>query len=121
MAEITGFNARDARDLLAMLDWWRKQGGKVYPNPKRGNKLRTYKPLIHFELDGALTTGEASNAADIIAQFGPGFDNPTTAITVYNLETTSSGVYVFSGIDTAAGWALWDSADKYRIIQMECP
>jgi hypothetical protein len=80
-----------------------------------------YKSLVRFTLDNALTTSEASESATITDQYGLGNDNDETAITVHNLLTHTAGVYVFEGDASDAGLALWDSAQNYRIIMMECP
>lgn len=79
------------------------------------------KLLVRFTIDSALTTGDASVAATITNQYGPGPDGTETAITVHNLLTSVAATYVFSGASGAAGLAMWDSGTDYRIIQMECP
>ena len=87
-------------------------------------ELQPYKPIIDFALTAALGTNEASESATIVAQFGHGRSNPNTssgAITVYNLETSTAGVYLFEGVSGAKGRAAWDSGNNYRILNMECP
>ena len=81
------------------------------------------KPLVRFTLSAALATSDASKTATITNQFGFGCDGTTSsgAITVHNLLTASSGVYVFDGDSGDAGLAMWDSGTNYRILQMECP
>jgi hypothetical protein len=78
------------------------------------------KALVRFTLDAALTLADASQDATIVAQYGTGVDNSDTAITVHNLATAASG-YVFEGAIGAAGLAMHDSGQNYRIIQLECP
>ena len=79
------------------------------------------KQLNRFTLNATLATSDASKAATITDQYGPGINaDVTVAITVYNLETSTGGVYVFSGASGAAGQAIWDSGTNYRITQMQC-
>ena len=91
----------------------------VWATPKAASATR--KLLVRFTLDAALATSDASKAATITNQYGPGTDADDTAITVHNLLTQTAATYVFSGASGAAGLAMWDSAQNYRIIQMECP
>jgi hypothetical protein len=79
------------------------------------------KSLVRFTLDGSLSITNASAAATITNQYGPGVDAPNTSITVHNLLTSTAGEYVFSGSIASAGLAMWDADQDYRIIQMECP
>ena len=79
------------------------------------------KPWCRFTLSNALTTSEASNAAVITNQYGPGRDN-TTSITVHNLLTHAAGVYLFYGDSGDAGLARWrGDGTNYIIVQLECP
>jgi hypothetical protein len=80
----------------------------------------TNKLLCRFTLDAALATTDASKAATITHQYGPGSAHASTSITVYNLAKAGSG-YLFEGASGAAGLAYWDSGTSWRIIQMECP
>ena len=83
-----------------------------------------YKPLVRFTLSAALGSSDASKTATIQSQFGHGMDNPNTgagAITVHNLLTHSGGVYKYFGDSGDAGMAVWDSANDYRILDLECP
>jgi len=78
------------------------------------------KTRVRFTLDSALGTSDSSKAATVDTQHGAGV-NGATAITVTNLETSSAGVYVFSGDSGDAGWADWDTGTTYTITNMECP
>ena len=79
------------------------------------------KPLCAFTLDAALATTEASKAATITAQYGPGMAN-ATAITVHNQRVKAgASTYIFEGASGAYGLAEWDSGTNYRIINLECP
>ena len=95
-------------------DWW-----VVF-----GDSMSLKKPLVRFTLDADLTTSDASKAATITDQYGPGADN-ATSITVHNLEivpaTGTATEYMFEGDSGDAGYALWDSGTNYRIIQIQCP
>jgi len=77
-----------------------------------------FKSLVRFTLDADLAAGDASKAATITHQYGPGEAN-VTAITVHNLAASSGNV--FEGDEDDAGLAVWDSGTNYRIVQMECP
>lgn len=79
------------------------------------------KPLCRFTLDAALATSEASEGATITDQYGPGADHSETDITVYNMLTSTTDVYLFEGAIGAAGLAMWDSGTGWKILQMECP
>lgn len=81
------------------------------------------KLLVRFTLSAALATSDASKSATIASQYGFGCDGTTSSggITVHNLLTATAATYVFSGASGAAGLAMWDSGQNYRIIQMECP
>lgn len=83
----------------------------------------TYKTLVRFTLDFALTTADTSQTATITDQYGMGVDNTTASggIIVHNLETSSAGTYMFEGNVGDAGLAIWDRDNEYRIIQIECP
>lgn len=85
------------------------------------NEDLNLKRRCRFTLDSALTTADASVAATITSQRGPGTEHPDTAITVHNLETSSAGTYVFEGDSGDAGWAEWDSETDWDIENMECP
>lgn len=78
------------------------------------------KPLVRFTLGGALTTSDASKSATITDEYGPGVDNTSSSITVYNF-LNSGATYKYYGDSGDAGLALWDYGDQYRIIDMECP
>lgn len=91
----------------------------VWASPRQAPLGR--KLLVRFTLDAALATSDASKAATITNQYGPGVDATSTAITVHNLLTSTAATYVFSGASGAAGLAMWDADQNYRIIQMECP
>lgn len=69
------------------------------------------KKVLRFTLDSVLDTSDESKPAQ--AGGGP--------VTVNNLETSTAGVYVFSGTSGAAGLAEWVTGSTYQIIQMECP
>lgn len=88
-----------------------------------GNFAENFKPLVRFTLGSALTLSDASKTATVTHQYGVGKDQVTTAngITVHNLETHTSGSYVFEGDASDAGLAMLDAGTDYRIIQMECP
>ncbi len=81
------------------------------------------KRLVRFTLASALATSDASKSATVTNQYGDGQAHTTgaAAITVYNLETQSSGTYVFEGDSGDAGLAYHDSGTNFRILQMECP
>lgn len=81
-----------------------------------------YKKICRFLLDAALTTSDASVAAKIAAQYGDGTAHSTAGtITAWNLLTSGTSVYLFSGSSGAAGLAYWDAGTNWRILQMECP
>jgi hypothetical protein len=75
------------------------------------------KRLCRFTLDDDLTTSDASQDATIITQYGQGVEHTATAITVYNLETSSAGVYLFAGDSGDAGLAYYDEDDHWIILQ----
>jgi hypothetical protein len=80
------------------------------------------KRLCRFVLDAALSTSAASAAAKIVVQYGDGTAHSTTGtITVGNLLTSGTSVFLFEGTSGAAGLAYWDSGTEWRIVQMECP
>ncbi len=74
-----------------------------------------------FTLDTDLGDDDANCAAT--PQHYWGGPDPGANITVTNHETSGgAGEYIFSGAEGAWGTALWDDvAEKWRIIQMECP
>lgn len=82
----------------------------------------TYKTLVRFTLDVALTTADASQTATITDQYGMGVDNTTASggIIAHNMETSAAGTYMFEGNVGDAGLAIWDRDNEYRIIQIEC-
>lgn len=88
----------------------------VYLPPDSSN----YKPMVRFTLDSALATTDATKAATITSQYGPGISNPSSSITVYNL-LESGGSYKYYGDSGDAGLAHWDSGSNYIIVDMECP
>ena len=76
--------------------------------------------FITFKLDAALATSDAEKAATVL-EYSVGPD-PGSTVTVVNLETHTSGVYVFEGDINDTGVARLDSnTGKYRITNMECP
>lgn len=80
------------------------------------------KPICRFTLDAALTTAQATKAATITHQYGPGLTHTTTAITVQNFLTKTAGTYEYHGASGAAGKAFYNPADKtWHIFDMECP
>ena len=80
------------------------------------------KQLCRFTLDEALATSDADAEATIVTQYGSGANHATTDITVENLLTSVTGVYVFSGASGKAGLAFYSgSGSTWPIIQMECP
>tara|TARA_R100000149_G_scaffold14534_1_gene5564 strand:+ start:4388 stop:7132 length:2745 start_codon:yes stop_codon:yes gene_type:complete len=96
--------------------WWSDQWVPFDASVDLGTKR-----LVRFTLNSALTTSDTSKPATITDQYGPGTDNPNTAIDVYNLETHATGTYVFEGDSGDAGLAMLDKDQEYRIIQIECP
>lgn len=83
----------------------------------------SYRTLVRFTLDFALTTSDSVQTATLTDQYGMGVDNDTSAgaALVYNMETSSAGTYLFEGNSGDAGLAIWDKDNQYRIIQIECP
>lgn len=79
------------------------------------------KPFCRFTLNAALATSDASVAATITDQYGPGADHTTTTITVYNFLTHDAGVYQYEGDSGDAGKAYWDSGTSWHVFDMECP
>ena len=121
-----GFNRPDARALRRVAQSVRNVSNKnqnlAYPDPLANRFLSGKKLLVRFTLNGALTTSEASKAATITDQYGPGSSADTaTAITAHNTLTSTGGVYIFEGNSGDAGLAMWDSGTDYVIIQLECP
>lgn len=83
-----------------------------------------YKPNIRFRLTQALTVADSTKLGTILNQWGLGINNPNTgagAITLYNHESSSAGVYSWEGDVSDTGIASWDSGNNYRIMFMECP
>jgi len=81
---------------------------------------RGKKRLVRFTLDGALTTADSDQLATVTDQFGPGrLHNVANAITALNLETSTGGVYQWSGASGDAGLAYWHEDDTYQIVWME--
>jgi len=81
-----------------------------------------YKQLCRFTLDAALAADSGASAAALLtAQYGDGTAHSTGAITVYNMLTSATSTYLFSGTSGKAGMAFYDSGTNWRIIQMECP
>lgn len=81
--------------------------------------INPLKRLCRFTLNAALATSDASKAATITNQYGPGKDHASTAITVYNLLSgTVASTYTFEGASGEAGLAEYDSGTSWRIIQM---
>ena len=79
------------------------------------------KRLCRFLLDATLTTSDATVLGVITNQYGSGIAHSTTStITLGNLLTSGTSVYLFAGSSGAAGLAAWDSATTWRILQMEC-
>jgi hypothetical protein len=110
----------------ALVLW--KEPGESSPGGKwalvqfGGGLVSTIKQTVRFTLDDDLFTYSPSEYATITAQYGPGKDNPDTAITVKNMQTGDpAGTYLFEGDEDAAGLAVWDTGQSYVIIQMECP
>ncbi len=100
------YHQRDTRD-------WR-----IIGIPSKGSSI---KPFVRCTVDNALTTSEATNAATITHQWGPGTDNTSTAITVHNLLTSTGGVYLFEGDSGDAFLAVHDKNQDYILVNGECP
>lgn len=84
-----------------------------------GKTVGTKAALIEFTLPSALATTDASKAGCTVDNYIQG-PNPGATVTVYN--KTASSNYIFSGASGHKGWAAYDDrADKYRILQIECP
>ena len=95
------------------------KSGNFFALPQTGSGQ--LKALCRFRLDAALATADASKAAVITNQFGVGIAHSTTStITVYNLQNGAASAYLFEGSSGDAGYAEWDSARNWRIVQMEC-
>jgi len=88
-----------------------EQGGEFFP-------VSVDRTFIEFKLTNALTTSEATNAASVEAYWGG--PDPGATCTVQNIETDSSGVYVFEGAEDAVGLAVKRGAN-FMILNMECP
>lgn len=79
------------------------------------------KQHCRFTLGAALATTDATKAATIATQYGPGEDHESTSITVRNLLTHTAGTYAFEGDSGDAGIAIYDAGTTWNIVQMECP
>jgi hypothetical protein len=99
---------RGSQDPGSYGEWWISAGD-------------TRKRWCRFTLSAAMTTSDSSKSATIHSQIGPGVAHTTTSITVNNLLTSSSGVYLFEGASGAAGLAVFDSGTTWQIVNMECP
>lgn len=85
-----------------------------------------YPDLARFVIFRASTTfavTDASVEATVVLSFGGREPiGSGGSITVYNLETDTPGLYIFSASTTyKIGVALYDDVkDRYRMIQLEC-
>lgn len=78
------------------------------------------KPLVRFTLDAELLATDASVAATITDQYGPGLAHDDLSITVHNLLTSTPATYHYFGDEDDAGQAVWDEGQNFRIVDMEC-
>lgn len=99
---------------------WRDAWGKLWTDPS-ATKSQKYL-FCRFTLDAALTTSDSTQDATLDMQWGYGVAHAYGTITVNNLETHTSGTYVFEGDSGDAGIAVYSgSGTTWFIIQMECP
>lgn len=69
----------------------------------------------------ALTSATATVAGTLVTQYGSGADHTDTSVTLHNLETSTPGLYVFSGVSGAACWAKYAGyGDHWLIVIPQC-
>lgn len=107
-------------------DWVASTGGGG------GDGTTRYKQLCRFTLNETLATSDAYAWATITNQYGVGNEHDTLDVNVFNLQTSTPGLYLFYGPSGAAGYAFYDQTDDdlgtasgggaaWMIIQMQCP
>ena len=107
-----GFIANDVTDAVNFI-------AQVVPAP--GGEVAD---LINFSLAGSLTSGTSSATATLEPGKFWGGSTPATgagALTVYNTETSDSGVYHFEGVtgDTGIGRKM-DIETEFLILELQC-
>lgn len=81
-----------------------------------------YKDWCRFTLDSDLSHSDTYQDATIEAQWGYGFDHPSTSIDVYNMKTHTPSYFVYEGDSGDYGYAQYDPQnDKWWINPTECP
>jgi hypothetical protein len=86
----------------------------------RGRAASAKAAYINFTLPSALAATDASKATCTVNSYWGGGANPGSSVTVYNQAASSN--YIFAAGSGKHGVASYDpAADKYRIINMECP